>query len=103
MYFFNIYFYFLFLFSFFFFLERDNLHAIKFPLLKYTCQQFLVYSQSCTTTKSLPLNPEHFHPLKRNPIGVTVVAQRLMTLTSIREDMGSILGLAQWVKDPALP
>ena len=34
--------------------------------------------------------------------GVPVVVQWVKTQASIYDDVGSILGLAQWAKDPAL-
>ena len=38
----------------------------------------------------------------KNLLGVPVVAQQVTNPTSIREDVGTIPGLAQWVKDLAL-
>ena len=41
--------------------------------------------------------------LKMVALGVPLMAQRFKNPTRNREVAGSIPGLAQWVKDPALP
>ena len=40
---------------------------------------------------------------KQNKIGVPLVAQQVKNPTSIHEVVGLIPGLAQWVRDLALP
>ena len=44
-----------------------------------------------------------YSPIKKNEIVVPVMAQWLMSLTGIHDDAGLIPGLAQWIKDLALP
>ena len=41
--------------------------------------------------------------LKKACTGVPLLAQRVKNLTSIHEDVSSVPGLTQWVKDLSLP
>ena len=60
-------------------------HYVQHHLLQ------LLFSQSCEGD------------FRRDTPGVPMVAQWLTNLTKIHEEVGSIPGLTQWVKDPVLP
>ena len=56
-----------------------------------------------SNAKGLSINQKAESQIEFTNPGVPVVAQWLTNPTNIHEDTGSIPGLAQWVKDPALP
>ena len=57
---------------------------------------------SCSLACSCP-RVSTKRPIRSGFLRVPVEAQWLTNPTSIHEDEGSIPGLTQWVKDPALP
>ena len=71
-------------------MTEDNMRKVIYDWVTLPVQQKL--AEHCKATI-----------IKKNFFGVPVVAQWLTIPTGIREDVGLIPGLDQWVRDLALP
>ena len=88
----------------------DTFHEDRNGYTKYIGQQFNVDQNPLINFLPYVISEGYVFQLyskegviKIASLGVSVVAQWLMNLTGSYEVAGSIAGLTQWVRDPALP
>ena len=72
------------------------------PLQQLQSRLWLGFSPWLGNVHTPQAQPEKSNKLKRNSIQSSRCGSVVRNLTSIREDVGSVPGLAQWAKDLAL-